>query len=289
MLSAGDELVYIHEPFSPNARAAPCYPRFTTWFTYITKENEAPYRERIERLATLRYPWGAEVLERRSLRGLLGATRRALQYREARRQGKHPLIKDPVALMSAEWLADTFGMQILILIRHPCAFVASLKRMNWRFSFSNFTSQPSLLRDLLGPFEDEMRRLDAMEHDLIDNGSLIWKVIHHVIYLFEARHQGWIFVRHEDLATSPLEAYQNLYERLKLDWNDRARGTIEKFCYAKIPTPDYGQVLRLVRNSREDAWSWKKVLTTSEIARIRERVEPIASRYYGDETWQVVT
>jgi hypothetical protein len=285
MLSAAPGVVYVHEPFSLSARAAPCYPRFTTWFTYVTPENEAPYLERIARLAELRYPWRAELAERPTPRRLLGVTRRARDYRAARRRGDRALIKDPIALMSSEWMADRFGAEIVALIRHPCAFVASLKRMNWRFRFENLYGQPLLMRDLLGDYEDQMRRLDAAEHDLVENGALAWAVIHHVIRVFQERHPDWVYVRHEDLAADPMGQYEALYARLGLAMSPAAQATIEEHCYAGAPLEDRGQVHRLTRNSSEDAWSWRRKLPAAEVERIRARVEPVARHFYAEETW----
>jgi hypothetical protein len=197
------------------------------------------------------------------------------------------LIKDPIALMSAEWMRSAFDAEVVALIRHPCAFVSSLKRMNWRLRFENFYSQPSLMRDLLGPFEDEMRRLDATDHDLVENGAVAWAVIHHVIQVFRERHPDWIYVRHEDLAGDSLGEYAALYERLGLTMDAGARRTIEEHCYARAPLDDNGQVHRLTRNSSQDAWSWQRKMPVEEVERIRERVEDVSRHFYADETWAV--
>ncbi len=289
MLAAAPGVVYVHEPFSVTPQDPAACPRFTTWYTYITPENEAPYRERLEQIMELRYPWWAKVRERPTLRGVAGAARRALDYRSSRLRGERPLIKAPGALMSAEWLVANFGTQIVALIRHPCAFVASIKRMNWRFSFAELTSQPLLMRDVLGPFEAEMRRLDATDHDLIDNGAEIWKIIHHVIRDYQTRHPEWIYVRQEDLATDPMGQYETLYGRLGLTMGQKARQVIEEHCYAKTPQPDEGQLHRLTRNSNEDAWSWRGKLTAAEVDRIRARVDDVSRHFYADETWNLPT
>jgi hypothetical protein len=74
-----------------------------------------------------------------------------------------PLIKDPIALFAAEWLADVFGVRVVVLIRHPAAFAASLKRLNWTHPFGDFLAQPLFMRDLLAPFEEDIRRFAAAE------------------------------------------------------------------------------------------------------------------------------
>ncbi len=295
LLAAAPGVRYIHEPFSarptgsraPGVSAAPCHPRFTTWYTYVTTENESEYRERIERIVNLRYHWLAELREFPTPRGIVNAARQGFSYRASRERGDRPLIKDPIALMSSEWLASTFNAQVVALIRHPCAFVSSLRRMNWRFRFESLLSQPLLMRDLLGPFEDEMRRMDATDHDMIDNGAVIWKILHHVIRTFQERHPDWIYARYEDLAAEPLPGFEALYDQLGLELNARARGTIEEHCYARTPLTDQGEVHRLVRNSSDDAWSWRGRMSAEEVERVRALVEPISGLFYTDETWNL--
>ena len=70
---------------------------------------------------------------RAQLRGLrrssdLARMVRDMAYFEARRRrGDRVVMKDPLAFFSAEWLMQNFGMTVVVLIRHPAAFVASLK------------------------------------------------------------------------------------------------------------------------------------------------------------------
>lgn len=40
-----------------------------------------------------------------------------------------PLVKDPFALFSAEWFADNFDAEVIVIVRHPAAVVSSIKRL----------------------------------------------------------------------------------------------------------------------------------------------------------------
>ena len=73
-----------------------------------------------------------------------------------------------MAFFSAEWLADRFDMNVVIVIRHPAAFVSSVKKLNWHHPMSHFLEQPALMREHLYPFEEQIRELASREHDLID-------------------------------------------------------------------------------------------------------------------------
>ncbi|MFO7950790.1 MAG: hypothetical protein R6U36_10530 [Candidatus Fermentibacteraceae bacterium] len=61
---------------------------------------------------------------------------------------KAPLFKDPIALMSAEWVADRFDARVVISVRHPAAYVNSVRRLDWRTPVEDFTEQPRLLESL---------------------------------------------------------------------------------------------------------------------------------------------
>jgi hypothetical protein len=78
-----------------------------------------------------------------------------------RLNGSAALIKDPFAFFSSEWLAERFDMAVVVVIRHPAAFVSSIINLNWSHPFSHFLEQTLLLNERLVPFEDEIREYAA--------------------------------------------------------------------------------------------------------------------------------
>ncbi len=85
------------------------------------------------------------------------------------------LIKDIRANLLLGWMRANFpGMPIILLLRHPCAVVASRLALGWKDNLSETMSQEDLVEDLLRPFETEIRAArDAFERHLflwcIDN------------------------------------------------------------------------------------------------------------------------
>ncbi len=51
-----------------------------------------------------------------------------VNYYKYRMYNIRPLIKDPIGLFSYKWLVSKFDMDVLVLIKHPAAFVSSLKK-----------------------------------------------------------------------------------------------------------------------------------------------------------------
>ncbi len=68
------------------------------------------------------------------------------------------LVKDVRANLLLGWMAENFpGMPIVLLLRHPCAVVASRLALGWRDNLSETMGQEELVEDHLLPMEAEIR------------------------------------------------------------------------------------------------------------------------------------
>jgi sulfotransferase family protein len=283
-LSAG--IGYMHEPFNVH--------RWPNWlrrplphaYMYICPENEAEYLPVVEEALAFRYPV-LNVTAAQTRRQVLQVLAEWQWSLLARFQGARPLMKDPLALMSSEWLADRFAMDVVVMIRHPAAFAGSVKRLDWRFDFDNWRDQSLLIRDLIGPYEAEVADFAAREHDIIDQAILMWNVTHHVIRRFQERRPDWSFVRHEDLSEEPLKGFRDLYERLDLGWDQTVEGIILRNSTderrREVPTYLHRTVRR---DSRAARWTWRQRLTPEEQQRIREGTAEVGAAFYRDEDWR---
>jgi len=286
MIAASPAIGYINEPFNINrGHRGICGARFPYWFMYVTGENQFAYYEHIKNTIEFRYNIIGALKETRSLGDARRVFREYKTFSISRFCNVTPLVKDPIAVLSAEWLANTFGMDVLVLIRHPAAFTSSLKRLNWAHPFSHFLQQPLLMRDHLRPFEVQIREYANEEHDIIDQAILLWKIIHSVIIKYRAHHKDWIFLRHEDISRDPLGHFRNLFGRFDLDFSLRVKSVIQEYSNPSNPTeaPEGDSFLK--RDSRANVWNWKNRLTDSEIDRIREQIESISGAFYSDADW----
>lgn len=277
-------LAYIWEPFSLVARPGITSPPFRYWFTYVCPENEGEYVGRVRDVLRYRYHTGAELRSIRSPKDAGRFVRDRYATARNRRRGAVPLFKDPIALFSAAWLADTFGMDVLVLIRHPAAFVGSILKQGWDHDFNDFLAQPLMMRDQLGPFQDEIRRYAEAPQPRLDQAILLWNLIHHQILRFRDDRSEWTYLRHEDLSREPVEGFRELYHRYGLTWTDEVRRTIE--AHSGEGNPDITtDAASHKRDSRAAIVAWKKRLTPEQVDRIRTRTEPIAKGFYGDADW----
>jgi hypothetical protein len=286
MLCLSGEAAYIDEPFTPSRAPAWLAEPLPQWFMYITDENAGPYRAQLERVMELRYPlW--DVLKNtrkpKQLARQVPEVPRALAYRWKKLR---PLLKDPLAIFSSEWLARTFDMQVVVMIRHPAAFISSIKRLNWGFDYEeHWLAQELLMRDLLGHRAAEYRGYQG-EIDLVGEGIVMWNSIYDVISQFRERHPEWYFIRYEDLAGDPVTGFEELYGQLGLRWSDQVRAGVARSSGSQNPKEVRPSRRRAVRRDSAAAkQTWLRRLTPEEIDRIRRETAEVSGRFYGDEDW----
>lgn len=285
---------YIHEPFAENVRPGTRRGEFGHGMPYVTDEheNEPIFYEQIKDTIDYRFDLIGGISrirhsDRRSkdVQRYLKTFYDFLSYRII---NARPLLKDPAAVFSAEWLASKFDMSIVVLIRHPAAFVGSLKRKKgMKISFSDLLSQPLLMRDYLYPFESEIREYATNEYDRLAQASLLWKLVHHVIVEYQKKHKNWIFIRHEDLSRDPINSFQNLFNTLDLEFSEEVRNKIEEYSSSStLVEPPKGELAFFKRDSKANIWSWKERLTASEIQKIKVEVEEVSSKFYSNQDWE---
>jgi hypothetical protein len=292
VLAAASELGFIMEPFNDaNRRPGIFNASFGHFFPYVTDENEALYREAAKNTIGFRYDAVAGFSAAGSLHEYARAVKDLCKTNLYRARGKRPFVKDPNALIMAEWLARAFDMQVVILIRHPAAFISSLRILKWGFPFSSLLEQPLLMQDYLSDFADDIHDYAEKEHDILDQGILVWKILHHVIAQYRAKYDDWGFFRHEDLSADPQSQFARMFEALNLEFSEQVREKLAGFTSSgnQSDTTSVDVPLNsrksITRNSRENVWNWKRRLTADEVLHIRKGVEPVSSLFYSDSDW----
>jgi hypothetical protein len=263
IIATSPSVGYINEPFNINYRTRLFQARFDYWFTYVNGQNEHKYYRQIKNAIEFRYNlW-------------------------CRWSHKRPLLKDPIALFSAEWLSSRFNMDTVVLIRHPAAFAGSLKIKNWTHPFSHFLNQPLLMNDHLQPFKEEIEDFANNKKDIIDQAALLWNITHYMILKYRRTNPYWIYVRHEDLSRNPLQGFCSLFENLKLDFSDNTVKFIERYSFTQASKEmrPRNEFTDLNRDSLANIYTWKQRLTSSEIERVKSKVQKISQEFYSEYEW----
>lgn len=285
ILSKNPAYELIYEPFNLHNKPGRHWISFEKWFTFVCKENEEKYRKGLENTFSFRYsPW-LKLSDMPNWNGLKQCYFEAKAYKKFRKEKKVPLVKDPIAFFSAPYLAETFNMNVLVLIRHPAAFVSSLKRMGWGFNGLDLLSQPLLMQKVLMNFQEELENLTNESLNDIDQMCCLWNIFHTVILEYQNKYPDWIFVRHEDLSLEPEKAFQKLCEKLDIDFNPEMKAYIKQLNDTKKGDVEGQKLHQLKRNSQHNIKIWKERLTAEEINQIRTKTELVSNRFYSNEDW----
>lgn len=191
---------------------------------------------------------------------------------------RRQLVKDPIAILSAEWLASRFDMDVVVLIRHPGGFVASAKTRNYQFPFDHLLKQKELMEKYLSPYEEEINEFARDKQDAVTQAALLWKLIYHVVNEYQNKYPNWIFLRNEDLALDPEGKFEELFDRLGIPMTTSIKKTIYDHSHSSKST-------HTRRDSKQQVKSWKKVLTAEEIIQLKSAVSEVSSHFYEDSDW----
>ncbi len=288
MLAASGRYAYVSEPLNVWHRQGVLHAPVAHWYTYICEDNQDQFLVAYQDTIQLRYRGWAEVSTLSSAKDIGRMLRDSGRFLQGRIGRRAALLKDPFAIFSADWFAQTLGCQVVITVRHPAAFISSLKRLNWTFNFSHLLEQSLLLRDWLAPFWDQMQAAQQQPDDLILRGSLLWSIIYSVVQSYRQRGAPYQIVRHMDLSLSPATEFQKLYANLGLDYTAQTEQRIARATSANNPTEvstDKRHAVNL--DSRANLKNWHKRLTPDEIARIRDLTGAVAQHFYQDQDWQL--
>ncbi|WP_456415954.1 sulfotransferase [Thiolapillus sp.] len=284
MISAAPGIAYIHEPFNIGANITPNPSPFDAWFQYIPPGTSGEYEEVLWRILNYDYPLWRNAARMQNGFDVLRLLRDQTASTVNRFAGKRPLVKDPIAVFSAEWLSSTFDMDVICMVRHPAAFCSSLKIKNWKFDFRNFLGQPLLMEKHLEPFRAEIEEYCSFEKNIVEQGALLWNCIYHTIQTYRQNHPDWLYLRHEDLSADPVNAFRATYEALGLAFTSSARQMIEKSSSSHNPVEVTGRD-KYKRNSLANINSWKKRLTVDEVRLIKQKTEKTARFFYDERDW----
>lgn len=287
MLTAGDEVTYISEPLNLWHRPGILRAPVKYWYTYICAENEHNYLSALRETLGFRYHAWAEVKSLRSRKDIMrmGRDWRAFLWGNLRK--RRPLLKDPFAVFSAPWFAERLNCQVVVIVRHPAAFASSLKRLSWPFDFQDLLAQSLLMRDWLEPFRAEMETSLQTPEDVIEQSSLLWRMIYHVVAQYRELIPSLHIVRHEDLSLDPTNEFRSLYASLELGFTRRVQETILNASSQKNPKEvSKNAIYNVSLDSRSNIRNWKRRLNPDEIANIRHMTEDVAGHYYSDQEWE---
>ncbi|MBM3143759.1 MAG: glycosyltransferase [Chloroflexi bacterium] len=287
MIAASSDVIYLSEPLNIWHRPGVMRTPVEYWYQYICEENEKAFLHALQDTLEYRYHFGTELFSIRSVKDAGRMVRDMGRFLKGNLSHARPLLKDPFAVFSSPWFSKRLGCKIVIVVRHPVAFVSSLKRLGWTFDFKNILDQTLLMRDHLSAYEQEMERMLDFPEDIIGQGSLLWRMVYDVVDRYQVTHPEFVVVRHEDISLRPLAGYQQMYQTLGLSFTPWVRRSIMRSSEGSNPSEQPRQKeFSTQLDSRANLLNWQHRLTRDEVARVKELTSDIAGKFYTDEEWQ---
>jgi len=264
---------YIHEPFNVGIERE--YTPLKHWFEYVFEKTDKKRQKEVRDYLRSFFDNETGVQKNRWTTNLLNN----LLHRKQNRLLKRNLFKDPLAVLSVEWFYKTFNSQVVVLIRHPAAFVASLKVAKWGFGFKDLLDQEDLIENQLNEYEGQIREYCRVKHDIIDQGILLWNVIYSILDKYRSKYgKKWYYVRHEDISLEPLKEFRKMFSYLDLEFTENVRNFI-------VQSSTANKQSNFKRNSKQNIHTWKERLSPFEIERIKEGAAPLWGNYYQKSDW----
>lgn len=290
VLSLDRDSGYIYEPFNKNCPPGQCRARFHHAFTYVTAENEDYYLDPMRDTLAWKYSHGAEMRRLRTPRDFARMARDLTYFQTMRQRNARVVLKDPLAVFSSDWIASRFDARVVVVIRHPAAFVASLRAAGWHHvPFEVFRDQPQLMEERLAPFRDRILAACETPLDGVASGCLLWNMLHYHISLLASEHPDWIFVRHEDLSRDPEHEFRAVFDRLGLDFSPAVENDLKQYTEhsSTLGRLSLYHNRRATRQSSMDSITrFRKRLSPDEITDIRRATASMADRFYSAQDWQ---
>jgi hypothetical protein len=270
ILALADHTLMAHEPFNIERWAYALDGLAKRWFTYAPALPQGPALEAFDKVINRRT---GKVFLKNQLQHWIPPLRRG-----------RLIIKDPISALSSDWLASNFDLEVIVLVRHPAAFAASLKRLEWRYPFDHFLEQDLLMHRHLEPYRAEIA---SKPENIVEQAAIVWKCVYAVLFTYLNRNPNWLVRKHEVLSTNPMTELRNLYEVLGLKWTGTVKNEVEKYTRSGNPVvaPE-GIVHHMRRDSAAIVSQWRTILTEEEIAQVYEITRPVCGSYYPDKDWR---
>ncbi|MFP5346778.1 MAG: hypothetical protein ACLGIA_07110 [Actinomycetes bacterium] len=200
-----------------------------------------------------------------------------------RREGhKVPVVKDPFALLALGALQGVLGSRpAIVSVRHPCAWVTSLRRMGWPagHELNDLLEQEELYELHL---KDLLPRRNWTKADDLEAGARAWACLYHMVREQSRAGAQVLVVPIEAYGREPVATMSRMFSEVGLRRPADLASIAEHYSGSSVVTPDAGTKHLLQRNSRALNEAWKSKLTSQEARRVRSITEPVFEAFYSD-------
>lgn len=294
MLSFPREVDYIHEPFNPRSGMS----GLGIDTVYVRPSIESEEERRIDGYVQQAIRYNIKLAKfvdysdpwlRRTIKRIVGG-RGAVYLRFAKLNSKRQvsLFKDPTAPLMADYLATNYGFGVVLVVKHPLSYYASLKRLKWWPHPPKLFEQVHLVEDHLDgapltSLSDWLRR-ESWDDPVVAAG-VHWSLVHYTLLAQQKKHADWKVILHEELSARPVETFRDLYEHLGLRWSDSARQKIERLTGVGDADARSGKVQDFRRQSDKIFQSRVDSIELADRKKMFQTTREVALRLYPESTF----
>lgn len=172
------------------------------------------------------------------------------------------LVKTVHAPLSIEWLAATFDVDVLVVLRHPGNVLASWLSLDLNEQYVRLEQRPEVRRGWTDRWGVGPPESDPL-------AKMVWEIGLLTAALEESalRHPAWVVRTHEQLCREPGAEFKQLLGELRMDWSEAVEDYLRM-----SDAPGSGFATKRVAAELPDAW--KSKLTTAQVATMRRVLEP---------------
>ena len=201
VIASSDDTAYLHEPFHPRSKSEfESYP-FRQMFQFIDQNSDE---------------------DKQALAYIENISESVSDNKDS--SYKNIVLKDPMAFFAAEWFHARYQCDIITCLRHPLAFVASIKNKNWTFDFRNLNKQPGLINSYLKSFQQNIVYSIKNEIDIIEQGILLWNIFAYTSYMYKLKYRNMVLVTNEELSINPFWEFKSIFNYLNLPFTAKSEG-----------------------------------------------------------------
>lgn len=288
VLSQAPNIRNIYEPFNPVLAKSRFDFELPRWFLHAEDWDQEALLKLIRRvlrppLIDKKIPLGPFAMARRVGRLLL-------ERYGPKKFTPRTLLKDPVAIFSAGWLAQQMPLQVVVLVRHPASYVLSLIRDSQHMHPFKivFGEQPKLLNSYSS--EEQALINQVIRHqadkgvgsDMVFEGSVFWRLFYSKVRTYKETFSDWLVVHYEELASDPVNEFRNLCDQLNLPFTETIQSEITQTALessaSKVDITSHVKRFQSKKNINE----YLQKLSEDDLQRIASFTGEVGSFYYPD-------
>lgn len=178
--------------------------------------------------------------------------------------------------LSLEWIASTFDVQVLVLLRHPANVLASWMAVNLKDSRNRtLETRPEIQASYADRWGVPRPGSDPIE-------LMSWRIGLLIAALEEAmaRNPHWVVRTHEQLCDGPIAQFQHLFNELSIPWND----DVELFL-TESDRP--GEGFQTNRVASELSGAWQHRLDADQVATLRRTLAHFPITRWSDADFEI--